>query len=78
MPLRCPLFLGSSFARSNYKEGLIEYKIFTDVGMSGSPLLAYDEEGKYFAVGIHCGRIRGEEQKTGGCLINKKSASQIE
>ena len=47
-------------------------------GMSGSPLLARDENGEFFVIGVHWGRIPKETKKTGGCLFNQKVSRQIE
>jgi V8-like Glu-specific endopeptidase len=36
-------------------EYIIKYKIPTDAGKSGAPLLIYSEHGKYKIIGIHTG-----------------------
>ena len=41
-PIRMFLYEAASEAATNYREGLVDYKIFTMPGMSGSPLLARD------------------------------------
>ena len=77
-PTRFFLYEDKKEAKTDYCEGLMEYEIFTIGAMSGSPLLARDENGEHFVVGLHWGRMADTTEKTGGCLLNKKAAFQIE
>ena len=42
------LYKGLGEARTDYSKGLIDYEIKACQGMSGSPLLAKNEKGKYY------------------------------
>ena len=62
----------------NYKKGLIDYKIYTTVGMSGSPLFIENENnGEFYVVGIHHGLLKGEKQITGGVYLTEQAQAQI-
>ena len=65
-------------AQLNPLEGLINTTIFTYLGMSGSPLFvqAFPND-ECYVVGIHFGRIKNVNDRSGGLLLNEKCIAQI-
>ena len=59
------------------KEGFINYKIFSYVGMSGSPIFLQNKAGDYYVVGLHWGKMRGVTDKTCGVLLKESNIAQI-
>ena len=61
-----------------YQEGVVDYRIFTNLGMSGSPLFAENRNDGYcYVVGIHHGLLKGDRDNTGGAYLTETSFLRI-
>ena len=55
-------------------EGLIDYKIYTYGGMSGSPIYIKNViNNSYEVIGIHHGRLSEYSDRTGGCFLHQEN-----
>ena len=62
----------------DYEEGIINYGIYTNLGMSGSPLFVENEnDGHCYVMGIHHGLLKGDRENTGGAYLTEKTISHI-
>ena len=73
-PTKYQMYENSGKCYISQYSNTLDYEMYTYLGMSGSPIFYTNCSGSY-AVGVHYGRIPGEQMKTGGCLLY---ASRIE